>query len=304
MTAPRVAILLVNWNGLADTQACLASLQKATYPNAFVVVVDNGSTDGSVPALRAAFPEITLVEAGENLGFVGGNNLALDRAWALGAQYALLLNNDTEVDPGFLEPLVEAAEADPRVGIVGPTIYFYGQPTVIWSAGGAIDWGRGVTHMLGLNEPEQGQFGAAPRPVDFVTGCALLIKREVVAQVGPLDPRFFAYFEEVEWCARVTRAGYRCLHEPRSRLWHKITLDNRGSPQVMYYMTRNRLLFLEAGRAGWRAWAHTLALDFGRTLFSWTVRPKWRHKAAQRRAMWVGIQDYFRRRFGRVSLTT
>lgn len=300
MASPRVIIILLNWNRCADTLACLASLARLDYAAHQIVVVDNGSTDGSAAAVRVAFPTVTVIELAENQGYVGGNNAGLDYARTADADYALLLNNDTEVAPDFLSHLVQAAEADATVGIAGPTIYYFGQPDVVWSAGGLIDRQRGSTRMIGLGEVDRGQFGQAPRPVDFVTGCALLIKLSLVERIGPLDERFFAYFEETEWCLRAARAGYKIIQVPKARIWHKISPEARAaSPMVHYYMTRNRLLFLQAARAGWRAWGHTLFLDYLRTLSSWSLRPKWRGQRAQRNAMALAIWDYFTGHLGR-----
>jgi GT2 family glycosyltransferase len=254
---PQVTIIVLNWNGLNDTLDCLESLDQLDYENYEVVVVDNGSVDGSVPVIREQFPGVTIIETGENLGYAGGNNVGLRYAMVQGADYALLLNNDTVVDPTFLRILVDAAEVDPAVGIAGPTICYQERPDIIWSAGGAIDWQRGSTRMVGLDERDEGQFGAEPRPVDFVTGCAMLVRRAVMEQVGLLDERFFAYYEETEWCVRVTRAGYKILHVPLAQMWHKISPSARAdSPLVHYYMTRNRLLFLKTTGAGLRAWLH------------------------------------------------
>ncbi len=302
-TPPRVAIIILNWNGLEDTPACLASLNRLDYPAYDIVVVDNGSSDNSVAAIRAAYPQVTLIETGDNLGYVGGNNIGLKWAKAAGVDYALLLNNDTEVTPDFLSLLVETAEADPMIGIVGPTIYYFDRPEVIWSAGGIINWKRGNTCMIGLDEVDRGQFGQTPQPVDFVTGCALLIKMPLVEQVGPLDPRFFAYYEEAEWCVRVARAGYKILHVPQAKIWHKISpVTREASPQVHYYMTRNRLLFLKLSQVGLSPWLNTLLFDYGRTLLSWTLKSRWRHKAPQRRAMLQAIVDYGRGYFGKVEI--
>ncbi|MBC7249837.1 MAG: glycosyltransferase family 2 protein [Anaerolineae bacterium] len=295
---PRVAVIVLNWNGLADTLECLESLARLDYPDYEVVVVDNGSTDGSLDAIQGRFPDATLIENGENLGFTGGNNAGLRYVLVQRADYALLLNNDTEVAPDFLSHLVLAAEANPTVGVAGPTIYYYARPDLIWSAGGMIDRSRGQTRMIGLNEQDTGQYGTAPREVDFVTGCALLVKRTVLEQVGLLDERFFAYYEEAEWCVRARKAGFKIVHVPTAKIWHKIPLDAREhSPLVHYYMTRNRLLFLKLSGASWRAWLHTLLAEYLRTMISWSVRPKWRHKQVLRTSMWAGVRDYF---FGRL----
>ena len=296
---PKVGIVILNWNGLEDTSACLASLAAVDYPEVEVVVVDNGSTDGSPDHIRERFPEVMVLETGRNLGYAGGNNVGVRYALDRSADYVLLLNNDTEVAPDSLRRLVEAVEADPRAGVAGPTIYYHDRPELIWSAGGAIDWRRGSTRMVGLDEPDRGQFGVTPREVDFVTGCAMLIRREVLERVGLLDERFFLYYEEVEWCVRARRAGYRILHVPAARIWHKIPSDGReSSPSVHYYMARNRLLFLRTAGAGWRAWAHTLLGEYLRRTLSWTLRPRWRGKRAYRDEMIRGVADFLRGRWG------
>lgn len=303
MNPARVAIILVNWNGLADTLACLESLAGLSYPAYEIILVDNGSTDPSVDTLRRAWPQVRLTEAGTNLGFVGGNNLALRQVLEQDFDYALLLNNDTEVAPDFLDHLVQAAEADPGAAIAGPNIFYFSQPEILWSAGGKIDWQRGQTVMTGIGQKAIERFDGPPRAVDYVTGCALLIKTPVARQIGLLDERFFAYYEEVEWCARARRAGYRVLQVPSARVWHKISPEAReASAQVHYYMTRNRLLLLRLAGAGWSAWLHTLLIEYARTLASWSLRPKWRHKAAQRRAMLRAIADFWKGNFGRVDL--
>jgi GT2 family glycosyltransferase len=299
----KVAVIVLNWNGRDDTLACLASLGQLDYPVYEVIVVDNGSGDDSVAAIRAAYPQVTLIETGDNLGYVGGNNVGLEHARTIGADYALLLNNDTEVAPDFLRLLVEAAETDPTIGIVGPTIYYFDRPGVIWSAGGAVDWSWGDTRMIGVDQVDQEQFGLLPRPVDFVSGCAMLIKMSSIDQMGLLDPRFFAYYEEAEWCVRVARAGFKIVHVPQAQIWHKISpIAREASPQVHYYMTRNRLLFLKLSGAGTSSWLNTLLFDYGRTLLSWSVKPRWRHKARQRRAMLQAISDYGQGRFGKVEI--
>ena len=295
---PRVTVVVLSWNRCARLLDCLASLRRLDYPAYRVVVVDNGSTDGSPAAVRARHPDTTLIENGSNLGFTGGNNVGLAAARGAGADYAWLLNDDTEVAADALRQLIEAAEAEPRAAILGPTVYFADPRDVIWSAGGAIDWRRGRTRMLGLGERDCGQLGVVPRPVDFVTGCGLLVKLPVVAPLGDLDERFFAYYEETEWCVRVARAGHRVLHVPGAHIWHAFTVAARAaSPLVHYYMTRNRLLFLEATGAGWSAWAHTLVV-YARTLANWSLRPGRRPHPAQRDVMLRAIADYVAGRHG------
>ena len=146
--------------------------------------------------------------------------------------------------------------------------------------------------MVGLDTRDVGQFGEEPREVDFVTGCALLIKRCVLERLGLLDERFFAYYEDTEWCVRARRAGFRVIHVPTAKVWHKIPLDAReSSPIVHYYMSRNRLLFLKATGADLRAWLYTLIVEYLRTLVSWSVRRKWRNRKTQRQMMLQAIWD-------------
>ncbi|HVM98297.1 MAG TPA: glycosyltransferase family 2 protein [Candidatus Acidoferrales bacterium] len=301
MTVPRVVVVVINWNRCDDTLACLASLRRVEYPACEIVVVDNGSRDDSVARLRAAYPQVQLIAEAENSGFVGGSNRGIRTARSSGAEYILLLNNDAIIAPDCLTLLADAA-APGDVAAVGPTIYFHDRHDVICSAGERIDWKRGRTITLRFLEHERdgGPDVTAPHEVDFVSGCCLLVKASAIDKVGELDERFFAYFEETEWCVRMQRAGLRILHVPRARLWHKINLQQQAqSPLVRYYMTRNKLLFLKATGAPWTAWFHTLVFDYARTLVSWSVRPKWRAQRLQRDVMLRAIADYCKGRLGR-----
>ena len=297
---PTVAIIILCYNGVADTLACLRSLDTVAYPRdrLQVIVVDNASSDGTVEAVGAAYPGITILQTGANLGYAAGNNAGLRYALERGFDYALLLNNDVEVAPDFLGALVAAAEADPQVGVAGPTIYYDRAPNLIWSAGGAIDWRRGSSAMRGLDTPDRGQY-ARVAEVDFVSGCALLCKRAAIEWAGLLDERFFMYYEETEWCVRIARAGFRCIHVPQSHIWHKITPERQAaSPRVNYYMVRNRLLFLHIARAPFAAWLHALLLQDLRTCLSWSLRPRWRGRRAERDALIRAWADFWRGRFG------
>jgi GT2 family glycosyltransferase len=298
---PRVLIIVLCYNGITLTRACLRSLARLRYPHADVLVVDNASSDGTAATVRAEFPHVQVIETGANLGFAAGNNAGLRYALAHGYDYALLLNNDTEVAPDFLTRLVEAAEAAPEIGIAGPTICYYDAPDRIWSAGGVIDWRRGASRMRGLGEVDAGQY--PPGEVDFVTGCALLVKRAALDRAGLLDERFFMYYEETEWCVRIARAGFRIIFVPSARVLHKIPLDARADqPYVAYYMTRNRLLFLRATRAGLPAWLHAALAQDLRTCLSLSLRPKWRARRSHRDAMVRAWSDFLGRRWGQAQL--
>jgi GT2 family glycosyltransferase len=298
--SPGVLIIVLCYNGVDLTIACLRSLRRSSYDRADVLVIDNASQDGTPDTIRAQFPEAIVIETGANLGFAAGNNVGLRYALDHGYDYALLLNNDTEVDPDFLMRLIAAAESDPTIGVTGPKIYYHDRPTTIWSAGGVIDWRRGSSAMRGIDSVDHGQFDA-PTAVDFVTGCALLVRCNTVRLAGLLDERFGMYYEETEWCVRIARRGWRVVYVPSSRLWHKIAPAQQDqSPRITYYMTRNRLLFLRLSHAPIRAWFHAVLLQDVRTWAAWRLRSKWRGRAAQRAALRRGWRDFAIGRFGMI----
>jgi len=298
-----ITVVILNWNKSSDTIDCLESISRIRFSNYKVVVVDNGSIDDSALIIRQSYPWVTLIESEKNLGFAAGNNLGIRVALGDKPDYLLLLNNDTIVSPDLIDTLVSAIDDDPSIGIAGPTINYFDQPNIIWSAGGAIDWQRGRTRMMGINECDEGQFGLEPRAVEFVTGCAMLVRSKVVDRAGLLDERFFAYYEDTEWCIRAARAGFNVIHVPQTLVWHKISPEARSnSPHVHYYMTRNRLLFLKLAGFGLSAWFYTIVVDYLRTLVSWSIRPKWRGKSVQRNTMLIAIGDYLLNRFGERSV--
>lgn len=294
----RVLIVILCYNGVELTLACLQSLQKQTYPGADILIVDNNSSDDTVAEVRKHFPAVAVVENGRNLGYAAGNNVGLRYAQAHGYDYVLLLNNDTEVDANFLHPLIERCTQDPTIAVVGPKIYYHHEPNRIWSAGGVIDWKHGNTYMIGLDAEDQGQFDAE-KEVDFVTGCALLVRTAVLEKSGLIDERFGMYFEETEWCVRIRRSGGRIVYVPQSRLWHKIRTDKQDwSPRITYYMARNRLLFMRLVHAPWQSWLHAVIVQDLRTWLSWRIRPKWKNRAEQRAAMRLAWRDFLIGRFG------
>jgi len=212
------------------------------------------------------------------------------------------LNNDTIVAPDFVSVMVEVMEKDPTIGVTGPMIYYYSNPEVIWSAGGEIDWKRGTTSMIGLNEVDLSQFGLSPRGVDFISGCALMARREVWEKVGLLDDQFFMYYEETEWCVRAGRAGYKLAVVPMAMIWHRISIEERAvSPRTYYYMVRNRLLFLHKTRATYQPWFYTIT-EYARTFMSWSLRPKWQNRRHLRGTMLKAVRDYSRGRYGQMTV--
>lgn len=242
MPQPRVAIIVVNWNRRDDTLECLDSLTKVHYSNYRVIMVDNGSTDGSAEAVRQRFQNVVIIEAGENLRFAGGNNLGLKDVLAEGDDYCLLLNNDTTVHPDFLNHLVAAAQTDERIGLVGPKILYHHRPDVIWFAGGVLKPAWGYVRHYGLRQLDDGRFDER-LTVSFLTGCCLLIRREVLEKIGLLDEGFYLYSEDADFCLRAVKAGYKLIYEPEARIYHKVSQSTGGAYHPAKWRRRYQSLF-------------------------------------------------------------
>lgn len=263
----RVAIVVLNWNGWRDTLECLASLEKLNYPNYEVVVVDNGSTDGSQTMIRDAYPGITVLEMGDNLGFAVANNYAIRYAINEGADFLWLLNNDTVVDTEALNALITEAVSDRRVGMVGSKIKWYYQPDTIGNAGGAISTSTARTWLVGAGEADVGQWDM-PRDVDWVSGCSMLASKELVEDVGLLDRRFFLFFEETDWAIRARQKGWRVRYQPKSTVWHKVSSSvKRDSPNMVFHFARSSVLFAKKHAAS------RFLLSLGMTAMFWVLRP-------------------------------
>ena len=296
MAAPLVISVILNTNHRDDTLQCLASLEQSDYPNQRTLLLDNASTDGTVAAVKGRWPAVQVIELKENLGYAGNNNVGIEAAIAQGAEWVFVLNEDTWQAPDCISRLIAVGESDVKIGILGPMVYHASEPTIIQSAGGRMDAYYREWHM-GRNEPDQGQFHE-PHPVEWISGCGILVRRALIEQVGAIDARFFYYAEELEWCLRAREAGWKVVHVPEAKLWHKgVTRDYQPKPSVTYYATRNRLLLLLKHHASLPAWMVTWA-QLLRTLASWTLRPKWRSKVEHRKAMWRGMIDFVRGRWG------
>jgi GT2 family glycosyltransferase len=319
--SPLVWIIILNWNGLADTLTCLESLRQLHYAHRKIVVVDNGSTDGSVAALRraASSSEFELIEAGCNLGYAGGNNLGIRRALRHGVDFVLVLNNDTTVDPKLLDELIAAAGRYPNAGCFGPWIYYIGDRERLWFT--RSEWDPSVS---AFTAPDKGRLGSevSREPVrsEYVCGAALFFRAGVARQIGLFDERFFLVYEDSDWCFRARRAGFECVTVPSARVWHKVATSfaSEASPLRTYFSTRNKLLWAETNlsRRGWwqivrgalrRVWPipridRAAAGSIPRALL-WAVsgfRRDWARKRADplETAHRRGVLDYLLRRFG------
>lgn len=254
MSGPSTYVIVLNWNGLADTRACLASLARACDEGTVVLVVDNGSRDGSPEAIRREFPGVRVLETGANLRFAGGNNAGMRAALEAGADEIMLLNNDTTVDPGFLPAMRTRLRRWPGAGIVAPKILYHAAPELIWYAGGEISFWTGTMRHRGIRERDDGRFDA-PHETAYASGCCFLVKREVVERIGMLDEAYHMYTEDADFCMRARRAGYRVVYEPRARVLHRVSVSAGG--HLSAFKLRNKFISnfrFFARYAAWYQW--------------------------------------------------
>ena len=295
--SPSVITVILNTNRRDDTLEALSSLAKTDYANHRVIVLDNASTDGSVEAIRASYPEVEILSLETNLGFGGNNNVGIRAALERGADWVFILNEDTTLAEDCISLMVAAGQGNARIGFVGPMVYHYDEPEVIQSAGGFVDKFCRSGH-LGENELDRGQFKGV-RPVDWVSGCGMLVRRETIEQVGLLDERFFYCWDETDWALNSREYGWKSVCVSEARMWHKgVQRNYRPSANVTYYSTRNWFLFQTKRRFSLLAWIYI----FGRTiltLLSWTVRPKWRSMREHRDAKLQGVLDFLGKRWGK-----
>jgi len=252
-----LAIIIVNWNLKEDTLGCIASLVKSGASLNQIVVVDNGSTDGSAIALRESFGGISsIIELKENLGYAGGVNRGIHFALRGDSQWLLLINNDTVVAPDFIEQLLVTSRANPGYSIFSPMILYHDHPSTVWSMGD-----KQIGHTL-LSKPLykdnncQRSFPAII-PIDFANGCAMMVNRQVFDEIGFLDETLFMYGEEVDfcWCARL--AGFSLACVPSARMWHKISKSSENDkPGVQYRKIKNQILFYRRYACGAQQWPY------------------------------------------------
>ncbi len=236
-TASVVAVVL-NWSAEELTSECIDSLECSQYSRLRILLLDNGSPDGSGDRLHVRFPTIPYLQMGQNLGYCVANNRGIEWALAHGANYVLVVNNDAVVLPGAIGRLVDAANSEEDVAIVAPFIGYHDDPETAWYAGGDFSVLRGLgVHRV--KSPAEGL--TKPEEISFATGCVCLISARAIREVGTFAEDFFAYVEDAEFCVRLRRAGYRILYEPRARaLHHTPRLEDDPAPFKIRLRDRNR----------------------------------------------------------------
>ncbi len=317
MRGSKIAILVLNWNGKGHTLECLSSLEKVSSIDlCSTLVIDNGSTDDSVEAIRKAFPQIPILELDENLGYAGGCNAGI--RWALGKsfEWILLLNNDAIAEPDFIDAFLAASRQKPSAAILGAKAYSRSRLGQIDSFGGYWnpasaqfeDPARGKT-----DEPAFEQMQIA----DYVCGCALFMRREVPETIGLLDERFFLFWEEADFCTRARRHGFEIWTAPQAKVHHKVSASfTGGKPHTDYFWWRNRLLWISsncAAREKRRLYREVLLPEMAKSfklaflktaqvfllkLFRRPIGDLRAVKARRYRAASCGILHYFLGRFG------
>ena len=282
-SAPLVHCVVLNWNGWEDTLPCVASLLEQDYPALRVVVVDNGSTDDSVVRIRAAFPQVTVLETGANVGFPSGCNVGIRHALLEGAEFVWLLNNDTVAPPGTCSKLVAKAHAQPGAGLIGSVLYFMHSPAEVqaWGGGNLTIWLGYNTHFL------------APAPLgasSYLTFASVLIPRLVIEKVGLLYEGYFMYWEDADYSLRVTRAGYSLAVAEDTAILHKEGGSAAPrSPVIDRYSLCSGLNFLRRHAA---MPAVSMVLFLSTRLTGRLLRREWKHI----RALFLAIGDYRRQR--------
>ncbi len=246
---PLVSIVSVQYGHPEVTLEMLNSLQQISYPNIEIIIVDNASPEGNPDIVKEKYPKIIYIKSEKNLGFAGGNNLGFQEAKG---KYILMLNNDTEVDQGFLEPLVEKMEKNPNLGIVSPKIRFFHNPDIIQYVGYEnID---PITQRGGARGWEEKDIGQYEEDVEAAAGhgAAMMIPLKVIREVGLMSDIFFLYYEELDWAYRIRKAGYKICYVHNSLVYHKESVSTGGRISALraYYMTRNRILYLRRNFTG------------------------------------------------------
>ncbi|MCJ8163619.1 glycosyltransferase family 2 protein [Pontibacter sp. E15-1] len=288
MHSPLVSIISINYNQTVVTCEMLYSLRRVTYPALEIIIVDNASPTDDLHLISDNFPEVRLVRSARNLGYAGGNNLGVQHARG---RYLLFLNNDTEVEPNFLQPLVRLFERDCRAGIASPKIIFHGTDGLIQYAGstGINPW-TGRSSGIGSLEKDLGQHNTSSTTA-LADGAAMMVPRRVVDQVGLMPELYFLYYEELDWCEMIKRAGFVCHYVAESTVYHKESISvGKSSVLKTYYMNRNRLLYLRRNVYGWAFWSSTLVFLMAaipKKALAFSLRFEWEHlKALGRGLRW------------------
>lgn len=240
--APLVSFVTICYNGMGDTCTLIESIHKIVQSVSYeIIVVDNASRTDEAAAIKARYPMVTTIRSKQNLGFSGGNNLGIEKARG---KYLFLINNDTYIETDGMQALIDRLESQPEIGAVSPKIRFAFPPQHIQFAGYTeLSKITMRNEPIGMGCPDDGRFDT-PHPSPYLHGAAMLVKREVIERAGRMPEIYFLYYEELDWCTAMTRAGYTLWYEPSCTVFHKESRSTgQQSPLRTFYLTRNRLLY-------------------------------------------------------------
>ncbi|MCH2103200.1 MAG: glycosyltransferase family 2 protein [Planctomycetes bacterium] len=253
--------VVTNWNGGARNLDCVESLLAEGLAPERIVFVDNGSRDGSLELVKEVYPHLCFVENEQNEGFARGASVGAERAMEAGCEAVFFVNNDVTLLKDCIEPLLAVFEEEPRVGLVGPRVLFHRERSRVWSAGGRVAWRANVLTLLGHGKDDSPEW-ELEREVDFVCGCALLVRRQVLEEVGGFGAEWFAYFEDADLGLRARREGWSSRVVGRAACLHDASASTGGgkSPRRKYMMGLNSVWFLRAHGSPAR-WASFVLCD-------------------------------------------
>ncbi len=314
MPDPKIAIILINFNNTEDTLLCLKSVARITYSNFFVIVVDNGSDNPPLAQIENQYPHVLCIDTHRNLGFAGGNNIGIKEALKRETDYIFLLNNDTIVDTNILHAFAQAAKENQKGGIFGSRVYRFHEPNVIDHQGGF--WQPRLGEFTSNNH--QSQNLDQMQQVDYVSGCSIFIKKEVIEKIGMLEEKFFLIWEETDFCYRAKKAGFEIWTVPKAKIWHKISASfSGGKPHMHYYWWRNRLFWIkrnlpkqeqrelylsllikEIYKTTKRYYLQKLLFFMTRPFLSLEKKERKQRQILRNKAGFRGIIDYYFQRFG------
>lgn len=243
---PLVSIISINYNSTEQTKDLLQSLRKVNYRPLEIICVDNGSPNRDIEEIVDDFPEVRFIMNPENLGFAGGNNLAIKEARG---EYLFFVNNDAELTPDCIPPLIDTFRRHPDAGAISPKFHYHNQPGVIEYAGySPISALTGRNETIGANEQDTGQYDRLST-THYTHGGGMMVPKKIVDEVGPMPEDYFLYYEEFDWCEKIKKAGYKIYYQPQALVKHKVSASiGQNSTLKTYYMTRNRILFMRRNK--------------------------------------------------------